>query len=380
MRNYPKNYQRKTKALICLVLLSTFVLPPAFGMSEAELSRVRAFSDPERIWGSGVERLLEEAFRLFFRTRILGGRVMNIRIPFAMNNERDVFTEEPWGFVGAGKGSPAFLWEHIDRLLESEDFQRYTELLSDGRERVLIFDLPTQTWTYTRDLFYIARMRAGAYQGLLHRPHVLHSGRGLDETDVYNYLFAVGLIGLDCSGFVWHVLSHVAAAGGVDLGRTLSRALGVRGGLDPALFAGTSFFNSRSRYIVPVNDQIRNLRPADIMLFRSEDGGMGHAAVIQSIDFSTGVIRYLQCTDEAPQAERGVHDSFIFFDPANPNVSLSDPSLVWTKRRYPPFPGERVSPFSDDGQRYRAFPELGGGRIVRLRPVTEAIERMFGRQ
>jgi hypothetical protein len=103
---------------------------------------------------------------------------------------------------------------------------------------------------------------------------------------------------------------------------------------------------------------------------------MGHAAVIQSVNFSTGVIRYLQCTDEAPLAERGVHESFIYFNPANPSVSLSDLSLTWTKRRYPPFPGERASPFSDDGQRYRAFPELGGGRVVRLRPVTEAINRI----
>ena len=102
---------------------------------------------------------------------------------------------------------------------------------------------------------------------------------------------------------------------------------------------------------------------------------MGHAAVIQSVDFSAGIIRYLQCTDEAPLNERGVHDSFIFFDPARTNVSLSDPSLTWTKRRYPPFPGERVSAFSDDGERYRAFPELGGGRVVRLRPVSELIER-----
>jgi hypothetical protein len=181
---------------------------------------------------------------------------------------------------------------------------------------------------------------------------------------------------MDCSGFVWHVQSYIAAAGGVNLGRVLARIMGVRGGEDPSLYAGTSFFNSRSNQIIPVTDQIRNLRPADIMLFRAEDGGMGHAAVIQSVNFATGVIRYLQCTDEAPLAERGVHESFIYFNPANPSVSLSDPSLTWTKRRYPPFPGERASPFSDDGQRYRAFPEMGGGRVVRLRPVAEVIERL----
>ena len=343
---------------------------------ESDVSQVAAYSDPARIWGSGVERLIEEAYRLCFQTRILGGKVMNLRMPFAQNSERDKFTEEEWGFLGGGKGNPAFLWENINEILISEDFKTYTEVLSDGREKVIIFDLPSQTWTFSRDLFDIARMRAGSYHGLLHRPRVLHSGRGLEETDVYNYLYCVGLIGMDCSGFVWNVQSYIAAAGGINLGRTLARALGARGGEDPALYAGTSFYNSASSQIIPVNDEIRRLRPADIMLFRAADGEMAHAAVIQSIDFSSGLIRYLQCTDEAPLAERGVHESFIYFNPANPSISLSDPSLNWTKKRYPAFPGERASPFSDDGQRYRAYPELGGGRVVRLRPVAEVIERI----
>jgi cell wall-associated NlpC family hydrolase len=367
-----KNY----KYLRCLwVLLLSLFTAPVFA-DDSDVTRLAAFADPGRIWGTGVERVIEEAFRLNFQTRIIAGRVMNLRIPFAQNNERDTLTEEPWSFVWGGKGSPAFLWERIHVLLDSEDFQRYVRTLSDGRERVLIFDLPSQTWTYSTDLFDIARMRAGFYQGLPHRPHVLHSGRGVDETDVYNFLFGVGLLGVDCSGFVWHILSHVAAAGGVNLGQRLAGALGARPGQDPAWFAGTSFFNSRSPHIAAVNDRLSNLRPADIILFRASDGGMGHAAVIQSIDFVNGVIRYLQCTDEAPFAERGVHDSFIFFDPAFPNVSLADPSLVWTKRRYPPFPGERASEFTNDGDRFRAFQEHGGGRVVRLRPVTEAIERI----
>jgi len=368
---------RYTGRVTQLVLLFFLVFSPlhVFG-NESDISRLAAFADPRRIWGSGVERVIEEAFRLNFQTRIIAGRVMNLRIPFGMNNERDTLTEEPWGFVGAGKGSPAFLWERINALLDSEAFQEYVATLSDGRERVLIFDMPSQTWTYSVDRFDIARMRAGFYQGLPHRPHVLHSGRGVDETDVYNFLFAVGLLGVDCSGFVWHILNHVAAAGGVNLGRVLAHTLGAGPGQDPAWFAGTVFFNSRSQHIEAVRDTISSLRPADVLLFRSEGGIMGHAAVIQSIDFANGVIRYLQSTDEAPFAERGVHDSFIFFDPAFPNVSLSDPSLVWTKQRHPPFPGERASAFTNDGDRFRAFPEYGGGRVVRLRHVTQAIERI----
>ena len=130
--------------------------------------------------------------------------------------------------------------------------------------------------------------------------------------------------------------------------------------------------------MIAVKDEIRNLRPADIILFRGSDGGISHCAIIQSIDFSDGTIRYLQCTDEAPLFERGVHESFIYFNPARAGLSLSDPGIIWTQKRFAPFPGEKDSPFSGDGERYRAFGEPGGGRVVRLRvliPVIEAINK-----
>jgi hypothetical protein len=335
-----------------------------------------AYSDPARVWGNGVERVIEEAYRLCFKTRILGGKVMNLRMPFAQNNERDKLTEEEWGFLGGGKGDPAFLWERINQVLDSEDFTLYTETLSDGREKVIIFDLPSQTWTASRDLFDIARMKAGSYRGLPHRPYVLVSGQGLEETDVYNYLYCIGLAGMDCSGFVWHVLSYIAAQGGGDLGRSLARALGAKRGEAPSWYAGTNFYNSGSSQIIPVKDEISSLQPGDILLFRGEDGGMAHSAVVQSVDLSGGLVRYLQCTDEAPLRERGVHESFIRFDPAKPDASLMDPSLTWTQARYPPFPGERASPFSDDGLRFRAYPEHGGGRVVRIRILAPLISKL----
>jgi hypothetical protein len=179
---------------------------------------------------------------------------------------------------------------------------------------------------------------------------------------------------MDCSGFAWHVLSYVAEKGGVNLGARLRRAMRIGRSADPSFYAGTAFYNSKTSQIQSVDDRIENLRPADIMLFRGYDGEMAHSAVIQSIDFTKGVIRYLQCTDEAPLIERGVHESFIHFDPKHPEISLSDPSLSWPQKRYPPFPGEKASPFSDDGKRFRAYPELGGGRVVRLKAVTQAIE------
>jgi hypothetical protein len=349
-------------------------------LGAAETDQIAAFSDPARIWGNGVERVIEEAYRLCFRTRIIGGRVMNLRMPFAENNERDLLSDTGWEFLGGGKGNPEMLWPVIEGIIDSGAFAEYTAALSDGREQVIIFDIPSQSWRGSRDLFDIARMKAGSYRGLPHRPYVLVSGQGVEDTDVYNYLYCIGLAGMDCSGFVWHVLSHIGREGGLDLGRTLSRVLGVPRGADPSWYVGTAFFNSKSAQLVPVQDEIRALRPADIILFRGADGAMSHSAVIQSLDFSKGVIRYLQCTDEAPLRERGVHESFVYFDPARPGLSLADESLNWTQKRYAPFPGEKDSPFSDDGERYRAFPGLGGGRVVRVRVLQPVIEKLNRRQ
>jgi hypothetical protein len=125
-----------------------------------------------------------------------------------------------------------------------------------------------------------------------------------------------------------------------------------------------------------VEDEVRNIRPADILLFRGENGEAVHSAIVQSVNFTQGVIRYLQNTDEAPLNERGAHESFIHFDPARPKTRLSDPSIIWTQKRYSPFPGELAPPFSDDGERYRAYPESGGGRVVRLRVIEEAVKKL----
>jgi hypothetical protein len=297
-------------------------------------------------------------------------------MPFAEDNERNVLTEENWSFLGGGKADPDFLMAAIDKTLNSAGFADYTATLQDGREQVIIFDIPSQTWKSSRDLFELARMKAGSYRGLPHRPYVLVSGQGIEETDVYNYLYCIGHAGMDCSGFVWHVLSYTAKQGGVDLGTTLRKVLGLKRGENPSWYAGTAFFNSKSSQMITIKDEIQNLKPADILLFRNSDGAMSHSAVIQSVDFSAGRIRYLQCTDEAPLSERGVHESFIYFDPKKPRVSLSDPGLTWTQKRYAPFPGEKSSPFSDDGERFRAFAELGGGKVVRLRSLIPVVEKM----
>ncbi|MDR2095901.1 MAG: peptidoglycan endopeptidase [Treponema sp.] len=359
-----------------LILLGLCFLCRASLPAAEQPDPLAVFSDPARIWGRGAERVIEEAYRLCFKTRIIGGKVMILRMPFAQNNERDKLTAKDWGFLGGGKANPEFLWETIEKVLDGAYFKKYTQALQDGREKVLILDIPSQTWSITRELFDLARMKAGSYRGLLHRPYILVSGKGVEDTDVYNYLYCIARTGMDCSGFVWHILSYTAAAGGLDLGKILSREVNTPAGGDPSYYIGTWLFNSRSSQITGVKDEIRSLQPADILLFRAADGGMAHSAIIQSIDFSRGVIRYLQCTDEAPPEERGVHESSIYFDPRRPELSLKDPSLRWTQQRYPPFAGENPSPFSDDGLRFRAYPELGGGRVVRFKAVTEAIARL----
>jgi hypothetical protein len=367
---------RSHMAQIPKVRLVILALLIPFQFCAAQTDHLASFSDPSRLWGNGVERVIEEAYRQFFKTRIIDGKIMNIRLPFAENHERSILIESDWDFVGGGKASPEMLWPVIEEILDSPAFEEYIASLSSGRESVFIFYIPEQKWDISTDLFDIARMKAGSYRGLPHRPYVLTQGRGALESDVYNYLYCIGHVGIDCSGFVWHILSYIGKKGGMDLGRVLAPALGLPRGADPAWYAGTSFFNTRNSQIISVDDKIGNLRPADVILFRGPNGAMAHSAIIQSVNFKTGTIRYLQSTDEAPLVERGVHESFIYFDPKNTNVSLGDPSLKWTQKRFAPFPGEKDSPFSDDGERYRAFREYGGGRVVRINALVSVIDRL----
>jgi hypothetical protein len=346
---------------VCMVFYAGTDL---YALSEKDKRILTAFAAPERIWGKGIESAIEEAYRQCFKTRILDGRVMTIRLPFAENHERDTLVEGGWEFLGKGKAEPQALWPVIEAALQSEDFENYRAMLSDNKEKVVIFDIAGRSWSFTTDIFDIARIKAGSYHGLPHKPYVFSDGKGLKQSDVYNYLYCVSWAGQDCSGFVWHVLSYLARKTGINLGRELRRSLGTPRGANPSWYAGTAFYNSKSRELAAVNDMLRNLRPADIILFRAKDGSMAHSAIIQSIDWNKGIIRYLQNTDEAPQDVRGVHESFIHFKPAHTNIRLTDPQLVWTQPRFSPFPGERESAFSDDGERYRAY---GGGRVVRLR-------------
>ncbi len=343
---------------------------------DAELALLEAFADPAELWGDRVGAIMESAYRECFKTFIIDGQVMTLRMPFAQNNERAEIAGSDLVIIGGGKADPALLWDQIDGIVDSADFKSFVALLGDGRDKVVIYDLPSQQWSISTDLFDIARMKAGAYRGLPHKPYVLSTGTGARASDVYDYLYCIGRIGMDCSGFVWHILESTASAGGLDLGKALRLALKVPKGADPSLYVGTRFFDSRSAELIQVKDQVRNLQPGDVILFRGSDGIAVHSAVIQSVDLAAGIVRYLQSTDEAPPAERGVHDSFIHFDPAKPEQSLKDPSMVWSQARFPPFSGERASAFAGDGERYRAYPEYGAGKVVRLKAMAAPIRRI----
>jgi cell wall-associated NlpC family hydrolase len=353
---------------------STGALSP--GNTRAETQALSAFSKASAEWGTGIEAVIEDAYRRCFRTFLVDGRFVTLRMPFGENNERSELADADLAILGGGKADPAVLWDTIGGLLETSNFQSYTSLLADGQEKVIIFDIGARGWSTTRDRFTIDRIRTGAYPGLPHKPYVLTRGRGVTAADIYNYLYCVGRVGMDCSGFVWHVLGSVAAAGGLDLDRTFGRYAGAPRSADVAWFIGTWFFDPKNRNLEEVKDEIRNLRPADIIVFRGDDGTTRHSAVIQSIDRVRGTIRYLQSTDEAPQDERGVHESLITFDPARPQARLDDPSITWHQLRAAAFDGEGGIWFRDDGERYRAYPEHGGGTVVRLKALSKVVAKL----
>jgi len=343
--------------------------------SVLEEDRLAAFAEAAGEWGVGPEAVIEKAYRACFRTYFLGGKVLTLRMPFAQNNERSELAETSLEVLGGGKAYPLAIWESVDSLLATEDFKLYLAALSDGRKKGLSFDLEKRSWSIVLDRFYIERMESGDYPGLPNRPFVLVSGRGGTVPDIYNYIYCIGRLGMDCSGFVWFSLKTLATAGGLDLDKALLRATGAPRKEQASLYAGTRFFDPRNKAVREIKDEVGALLPGDVILFRAEDGEPLHSAIIQSIDFVEGKIRYLQSTDEALRDERGVHESFILFDPSHPEASLRDPGLIWMQRREAAFSGEILSAYSDDGERYRAVIG-GGGTVVRVRVLEKIVARL----
>ncbi len=343
------------------------------GGSDADF--LAAYSQASTDWGTGIEALIEDAFRKCFRTYMIDGQFFTLHLPFAENNERPDLSGGKIPVTGGGKMEPADLWDLIDSMIASDDFRSYVATLSDGREKVVLFDLPARRWTIDTGWYAIQQMKAGAYVGQAHQPAILTRGRGVTLPDIYNYLYGMGRTGIDCAGFVWYVLKSVAASGGLDLDRALQRYLGAPTPALTPLYVGSWFFDPRNRNLERVDDKVRNIRPGDVFLFRGDDGSTAHTAIVQSVDLAAGRIRYLQSTNVAEQDDRGVHESLITFDPSRTDVSLKDPSVSWHQRRSAPFAGEPGTEFFGDGDRYRAFPQFGGGSVVRLKLLAKLQEK-----
>ena len=324
-----------------------------------------------------LERTIDEAYGGCFRDFEIKGERFSLRIPFGENGERAeeaVFAQQ---ILFGGKAEPQEIWEKIDSLLASGDFQDYADALAEPGEKAILFYIETGSWVASSDPEELNRLIGGPYPGTRTEICVIRHVPGIRVEDIYNYLYCIGSVGMDCSGFVYYIQKCLARSLGADLDRIAGRVLRTPVGMVPQIM-GLWYFDPANGHAETVEDFVFNLRPGDIFLFRGRKGEFRHSAVIQSIDLGNGIIRYVQCTDWAPQPERGVHESFIFFDPSNPEVSLHDPSVMWTQRVFPTFLGEPgLQYWKDDGDRYRTEWPTGQSLVVRLKPIERLIEEIM---
>ena len=314
-----------------------------------------------------IEGLIQAAFQEYFKEYTFGGRRLAVRIPFALNGEREGARGYVQDFYFDGKGTPDKLWPYIDSVLASKAFKKYAAQVGRPGEKVIVFTLRRRSYQVSTSQPQLEALKQDSYPGTPTRIFVLRNGDSVSEADIYNYLYAVAAVGVDCSGFAYHILESVARAYGLELDAALAQSLRT----DPRSvrkLAGLAFFDPARGFTERVPDRIEELRPADLLLFRGSDGTFKHSAVIQSVDFQEGTIRYVQSTDWASEEERGVHLSTIHFDPARPGESLAHYSVRWLQQVRPPFAGENEPRnWQTDRDRYLWYTEAGGSTVARLR-------------
>jgi hypothetical protein len=338
--------------------------------SETSATRYRLQTAEE----ARVERIIETAFRQYTRNYRISGESLNIRMPFGLNYEREGGPGYYQIFYLGGKGTPHQLWPYIDSVLASAAFSDYVEGITSPGDKVILFELERKAYSISRDPELFESLRKGIYPGTATRIFIYKRGSMLSEADLYNYLYAVASVGVDCSGFTFHIHDTIAGAHGTDLTTMLGERWKTRPG-NVGARVGLWFYDPASGYTEKIEDRIENLRPADVILFRGRDGGLKHSAVVQSIDLKNGLVRYMQCTDWAIESERGVHQSVILFDPSRPEVSLRHYSVIWKQQVQPPFDGEtEPRDWLTDRDRYAWYPAAGGSLVVRLRYLAEVLE------
>lgn len=323
-----------------------------------------------------AESIIEQAYQQCFKEFEIEGKHVTLRAPFALFKER--FAKQMpflWG-----KGNVSQVWDLIQTELDSDYFLRYLEALRENKEKVIYFDLTTGRFALLSDKDLLKRMAAlyslwqdfvdtgnrnniwrttNLYPGNDSQVYIYKPDQKIKITDIYNYLYCVAQVGIDCARFTYHCQQAL-------FGNELNNRLGKIFGVTPEnahYYVGSFFYGLSSGLVERTSDRIENLRPGDIIQFRGQTGS--HNVIIQCVDIDRGFIRYLQCTDWALPGERGVHESFIFFNPNNPTLRLNDKSVVWQQRLCPTFPGE-VKPlgWNTDGDRYRGTQSV----VVRLIP------------
>jgi len=321
-----------------------------------------------------IEQKIEQAYRECFRTYEINGQTLNLRVPFALYKERKGHSVYTWG-----KGNISQVWEETEKWLNEPYFHQYLEALQEPKEKVVHFNLPLKKFFVYTDLKLIAKMKeiyslreefnktgkwrlvdkiANLYPGNDTQVYLLKKGGGFNEKDVYDFLYCIGGIGIDCARFTYHCQQKI-------YGNELNIKLGKELRVSPQnvhLYIGSWFYYPPECSLVEkVEDKISNLKAGDVIHFHGQKSS--HSVIIQSIDLNNGVIRYLQCTDWGLQEERGVHQSLIFFK--NPEQRLRDKDVTWTQQLGPTFPGE-TAPYGwkTDGDRYLGTKSM----VVRLKP------------
>jgi hypothetical protein len=321
-----------------------------------------------------VGKIIDAAFREYFRNYRIAGYSLALRMPFGLNHERRGGPGYSQTFYLDGKGTPPQLWPYIDSVIASAEFADYVDRITAPGKKAILFELERKSYSISRNPALIESLRKGVYPGTATRIFVHKSDAALSETDVYNYLYAIASVGVDCSGFSYYIHNSLSRNYGTELDDVLADLWQTSPGKVRGR-VGLWFYDPASGYTDAIEDHIENLRPGDVILFRGSDGGLKHSAVVQSIDLEKGLVRYVQCTDWAVETERGVHRSVILFDPSRPEVSLRHYSVIWKQQVQPPFDGEtEPRDWLTDRDRYAWYPEAGGSLVVRLRYPAEAFE------
>jgi hypothetical protein len=139
-----------------------------------------------------VEGLIDATFQEYFRGYSIGGRILTVRMPFALNGEREDGRGYSQDFFLDGKGTPARLWPFIDAVLASRGFTGYAEKIGSPGEKVVAFSLPRRSYQVHTSGPLLEALDQDSYPGTPTRIFVPRNGEPLSETDVYNYLPAVG--------------------------------------------------------------------------------------------------------------------------------------------------------------------------------------------